>query len=113
MIQATIDLDGCMDLADGTWNSVFAEFYDEFLARLKASGRELPVQANGANRLDRQVINFAVQLLADAGTEVRSVRHLFLEGHPIYPGSALIDRAHVQIAVRDLRAISNIMEVRT
>lgn len=111
VVEAHVDLDGCMDLADGSWSRVMGDFYDQFLALLKKSGRPLPVQANGANRLDRQVINFAVEKLAEGGTVVRSVRHLFMEGSPIYPGSALFDRAHVQLAVRDLTVISGVRVV--
>jgi hypothetical protein len=44
-------------------------------------------------------------LAAQQGMTVRAVRGVFGEGRPIFPGSALLDRGHVQIAVRDASLI--------
>ncbi|HEU4883857.1 MAG TPA: hypothetical protein VFT45_16475 [Longimicrobium sp.] len=51
------------------------------------------------------MINYLVDGLAREGKYMRSVRAVFPEGEPMYPGSALLTRAHVQIAVRDRAAI--------
>jgi hypothetical protein len=39
---------------------------------------------------------------------IRVVRSVFGEGVPIFPGSAILDRAHVQIAVRDASFIEEV-----
>jgi hypothetical protein len=57
------------------------------------------------------VINRTVKLLGREGIRVRSVRSAFIEGEPLFPGSALWSRAHVQIAVRDAAAIARVWRV--
>lgn len=61
--------------------------------------------SSGAHRLDRNVLNYLADGLERKGLVVRSMRAAFPEGEPLFPGSALLSRAHVQIAVRDLSAI--------
>jgi hypothetical protein len=90
-----------MDLLDITWASFLNEAYDLFLTRLKAVGQPIPRQMGGAHRLDRDVINYAVGVLGERGLAIRSVRAAFSEGTAVFPTSALFDRSHVQIAVRD------------
>jgi len=46
--------------------------------------------------------------LAREGQIVRAVRGVFAEGASVFPGSAIMDRAHVQIAVRDASLIETI-----
>lgn len=46
-------------------------------------------------------MNYAAGLLAEQGTTIRAVRGVFAEGDPVFPQSAILNRAHVQIAVRD------------
>jgi hypothetical protein len=94
-----------MDLLDIYWSRVLTDTYDAYLAQSKRAGLQLPRQTRGAHRLDRAVINYAVGVLAEQGIVIRSVRAAFVEGSPVYPRSALFDREHVQIAVRDLSLI--------
>jgi hypothetical protein len=105
VIGAEIDLDDCIDLLDVTWQSVVREAYADLRRRLNAAARPLPQQTAGAHRLDRAVINRTVAVLQSRGISVRAVRAAFTEGDPLFPGSALWSRAHVQIAVRDPAAI--------
>jgi hypothetical protein len=58
--------------------------------------------------LDRAVVNYAARMLAREGESVRAVRGVFAEGAPVFPGSAIMNRAHVQIAVRDASLIESI-----
>ncbi|HEX8737958.1 MAG TPA: hypothetical protein VF721_21680 [Pyrinomonadaceae bacterium] len=105
VIGAKIRLEACIDLLDIRWTSVLSELYDSFLTQMKRSNLELPKQSSGAHRLDRLVINYAVGFLAERETKIRCVRGAFIEGKPIFPDSAIFDRAHVQIAVRDIMLI--------
>jgi hypothetical protein len=110
-IGALIHLDSCMDLLDIRWFQALNEIYNSFLDQVKRAGSRLPLQTSGAHRLDRVVINYAVGVLEGQGINIRAVRAAFAEGAPAFPGSALFDRAHVQIAVRDLSLIENIWRV--
>lgn len=105
VVGAEIDLDDCMDLLDIPWERVIERSYADLLLRLESSGESIPRQTSGAHRLDRAVLNHTMGLLHRAGIGVRTVRAAFVEGKPLFPGSALWSRAHVQIAVRDAGAV--------
>ena len=105
VLGAVIRLEDCMDLLDIQWAPVLAEAYDAFLAQLKRVQLPLLRQTSGAHRLDRAVINYAIGILAEQGIMIRTVRGAFSEGSPVFPQSAFFDRAHVQIAVRDIALI--------
>jgi hypothetical protein len=105
VLGAVIRLEDCMDLLDIQWAPVLAEAYDAFLTQLKRVQMSIPRQTSGAHRLDRAVINYAIGILAEQGIVIRTVRGAFSEGSPVFPRSALFDRAHVQIAVRDIALI--------
>jgi hypothetical protein len=110
VLQATIAIRDCLDLLDMRWTRTLTVAYDGFLAQLKRAGRPLPKQrkGSGAHRLDREVINYAVGVLSEQGVNIRVVRSAFIEGEPIFPDSALFDRSHVQLAVRDTSCIANV-----
>lgn len=108
VIGAEIDLAGCMDLLDAVWHDVLTDAYADLINRLGAQGLPVPRQSTGAHRLDRDVINHAIGVLRRQGIQVRSVRAAFIEGEPLFPGSALWSRAHVQIAVRDPGAFTRV-----
>jgi hypothetical protein len=90
---------------DINWAKPLHEAYDSFLSKLKEAGLPLPRQTRGAHRLDREVINYMVGVLGTRGIRVRAVGGAFSEGEPAFPGSAIFDRAHVQVVVRDLSII--------
>jgi hypothetical protein len=106
VIEANIELKDFIDLLDTKWSSWLATVHDEFVRLQKASGASLPIQRGGAHRLDRAVLNFAVDVLENDGQTVRGIRGAFQEGFPVFPNSALFSLSHVQIAVRDLSLIS-------
>lgn len=105
VIGAEIELGDCIDLLDVPWHAQIAIAYPQLLVALEEKGHLPPRQSVGAHRLDRSVMNYLVDRLTDNGTTVDSVRAAFAEGEPPFPGSALLNRAHVQIAVRSSRAI--------
>ncbi len=110
VVACEISLDNCMDLLDINWFSFLNEAFDRYVARCKRLGIALPRQTAGAHRLDRAVINYAADLLAASGSPIRSVRGAFAEGRSVFPESALLDRSHVQIAVRDPTVILSVQE---
>ena len=102
VIGVEIRLDDCIDLLDVTWNRVLAAAHDRFLHLYSQLGLNLPHQTRGVHRLDREVINYVIGVLAERGITIRCVRSAFGEGHPVYPNSAFLRHSHVQIAVRDI-----------
>lgn len=104
VVGAEILLGSCIDLLDLGWYQVMVEAYDSYVNILRDSGQPIPVQSRGAHRLDREVMNYMIGVLHESGFGVTCVRAAFGEGRPVYPDSALYDRAHVQIAVRDIEA---------
>ncbi len=106
VIRSVILIDDCMDLLDIQWNDLLDEAYTSLVAVSVRFGAALPRQTPGAHRLDRAVVNYAVRFAADRRSMVvRAVRGVFGEGAPVFPGSAILNRAHVQIAVRDTSLI--------
>jgi hypothetical protein len=105
VIGAELELTDCVDLLDPHWHDAVRESYSGFVEGLRKEGLSPPRQTAGAHRLDRAVLNRAVEILETRGERVRSVRGVFVEGEPLFPGSALFSRAHIQIAVRDASAI--------
>ena len=104
VVRAEIRIVDCTDLLDGSWNQVISDTYDSYLKNLRDSGRAMPTQSGGAHRLDREVINYTAGVLNESGIRIACVRAAFAEGRPVYPDSAIYDRAHIQIAVRDIAA---------
>ncbi len=97
-----------IDLLDIHWTHTLTDAYDAFLGELMRANLAVPRQTSGAHRLDRAVINYAVGVLEQQGVIIRAVRAAFAEGAPVFPGSALFDRAHVQIAIRDPSLIDDL-----
>jgi hypothetical protein len=108
VVGVRLRLIDCMDLLDIQWFSVLSEAYDGFLTQMKGAGLSLPRQTSGAHRLDREVINYAIAILGKEGHIIRAVRAAFGEGAPAFPNSALLERSHVQIAIRDMSVIADI-----
>jgi hypothetical protein len=106
VIRSVIRLDDCLDLLDIKAHALLYEAYVAFVQISQQFGIPLPKQTTGAHRLDRAVVNYAVDFLAQRrGNAARAVRGVFGEGNPVFPGSAILDRARVQIAVRDASLI--------
>jgi hypothetical protein len=105
VVGAEIDLTDCVDLLDIPWERVIVRTFERYVEHLTQSGLPIPQQSRGAHRMDRGVLNYLVDRMAASRMYMRSVRAVFPEGEPIFPGSALLSRAHVQIAVRDPAAV--------
>lgn len=101
VIGAEIHIVNCIDLLDVDWYPVITNSYNSFLKILKDSGRSLPEQSEGAHRLDREVFNYTADVLGARGQKIACVRAAFAEGRAVYADSAIFDRSHVQIAVRE------------
>jgi hypothetical protein len=56
--------------------------------------------------LDRLVVDTLIEdILKPMDINILAVRTCFQEGEEIYPGSAIYNKSHVQVAVRDISLI--------
>lgn len=122
VVGAVIDLGNCLDLmARGSVESL-AWAYTSLKRTTDAAGdgRSLPEnkKASSADEdnvlrfLDCAVINHLHSALRDQGEEpFDSVRGLFVEGGPLFPGSGFSAKSHVQVAVVNARCIKGCFRV--
>jgi GNAT superfamily N-acetyltransferase len=108
VIAARVELADCIDLLDVGWSTFLAEAHDLMIETYRRTGIPTPAQRGGAHRLDRAVLNYAVEVLEARGMRVRTIRAAFNEGAPAYPGSDLFQLSHVQVAVRDQELVTSL-----
>jgi len=79
---------------------------------LKQAGVALPKNGKHYHRLDCLVINTATGFAEKKlGLPYDTVRSPFPEGAPVFPGSMILDRSHIQIAVRNSSALAELFAV--
>lgn len=114
VLEASIRLGRCLNLLDvehlENWRTVFAVATQE----LKEQGIQIPSNLpDGRNYLDRLIIEaFCRVQVREDRLPYQTIRACYLEGEPIFPGSRILARSHVQIAVRDASCITRIRRVR-
>lgn len=101
VVGAIIALGTCLDLTDVGHTALLADTYRLFVAEQRKRHRGIPKNRGQRRDLDCAVINFAAREARKQGQPVQTVRGAFLEGDPIFPGSAILHQTHIQIAVRD------------
>ena len=128
VIGAVIDLGNCLDLLVRDNLELLRSAYDNLEARMTAAGSPMPENGDLKHdvhrdkllrKLDCAVIRrlhgiIDEQLAAgDPDLDVRpepfdTVRGLFTEGAPVYPGGGFFERTHTQIAVRTTASIKGL-----
>jgi hypothetical protein len=114
VLEATIRLGRCLNLLDIEHHARVAAAYERALEQVTRDGAIMPENADdGRHYRDRYLIEFYWSTAAeDAGVRFQTVRACYPEGEPLFPGSRLLSRTHVQIAVRDNRCITRLRLVR-
>ncbi|MBI1929403.1 hypothetical protein HYR99_34805 [Candidatus Poribacteria bacterium] len=109
VIGALIEINNFIDLLDLGWFEILNESYHLLVDEYTRTRRQVPDQnrESGAHRLDCAVIDFAIDRIENT-SKIYGVRAAFAEGEPVFENSALLDRTHVQIAVRDPSVIKHI-----
>jgi hypothetical protein len=94
--------------------------YEELYKNAIYTRTELPENRGGTNRpireLDRAVIEALHTLMKDNPddfTPYDTVRGLYIEGDPIYPGAGPHRETHIQICVRNINCIKCYFDPRT
>jgi hypothetical protein len=97
VVVADVKLGVCLDLTDTRYTSILKFAHQRLVQLHAARGEVLPENRGKARYLDCLVVNYvAEQILRD----VETVRATFLEGDPIYSGSAFFTQSHIQVCVR-------------
>lgn len=103
VIEVEIELDECLDLIGPTYMELLAQAYRQleavYASRGVAMRENMP---DGRHYLDHAVVN----QVAEYWWRVDTVRGLFIEGAPAYPGASFHSLQHIQIAVRNPDRIS-------
>jgi hypothetical protein len=111
VLGAKINLGECLDLLDtantrllGKWYIEFRRFAQHNRARMPEN-RDAPGGRRGDRVLrfrDRAVVDYTVRRVTEEeGIKYQTVRGVFLEGEPAFPGSKIALKSHIQVAVRN------------
>jgi hypothetical protein len=106
VVGALIQLGNCFDLMDTKYTEGLREAYRVFTRTQRAAQEPLP--RNRGKTPDKKLrlrdcafLNFYLTALEEAGEDYDAVRCAFTEGKPAFPGSAIRQESHIQIAVRN------------
>lgn len=115
VVGAFIHLGRCLDLTDTAAVAEVARWYEDLRQAMEEVGQPLPVNEPLHGRdddlilrhLDCAVLNSGLKTAekVDAGRAFQTVRGVFTEGGPAFPGSGIQSKTHVQVAVRDTDCI--------
>jgi hypothetical protein len=112
VVVARVELDGCLDLQNPSWQEELRDADFEFVLNCIAHEEPIPTNSDRGNHArDAATINWYCERSGAVGQAIRSVRAIFEEGEPIFEASKIRSQSHVQVAVRDLAAILEIEEV--
>lgn len=122
VIGAVIDLGNCLDLTQRESLTLLSETHKAVQALFRSKKKSLPknLDSKSSSRgdkllryLDCLVINHLHSTIKELKTVAQfdTVRGLFVEGKPIYPGARLYSHTHTQIAVRTPEMIHGLFRV--
>ncbi len=114
VIGAVIELGLCLDLTTAAGIEWVKSAYDSLARIAAASDIRMPTNsADGRRRnLDCAVIRSLHRILEAQGRPaVDTVKGVFTEGKPIYPGAGFDEKTHIQIAVRNQSCIKGVFRV--
>ncbi len=110
VVGAEINLDSCFDLLVPANVALLRPAHADLRRRFDAAAVSLPTNSGKApwykrRDLDRLVVNHC---LASNPGKYGTVRAVFEEGEPAYPGARIFTASHIQIAVRDRHCIRRV-----
>lgn len=113
VIGACIDMSHCLNLLDSSGLSLLRKAYHRLKAAQIYNKINLPENSKCKNgttllrRLDCLVVNYARNLQKQKHNTpaFTTVRGVFWEGKELYPGAEMREKNHIQICVRDPKAV--------
>jgi hypothetical protein len=110
VIGAIVDAGDCLDLSEDSSLKVLKTAYDTLKEIFEIMGRAMPENKAGyrgdkdfvKRQLDCATINLLHELrVREKQPPFHTVRGIFIEGDPLFPGSMIRSKTHVQWCVRD------------
>jgi hypothetical protein len=110
VVGALIQLGNCFDLLDTQYTEVLESMWPNFKETLEKKGHPLPENLPGfegdpdrvRRLLDCAFLNWVIESTEPAEqTRFDTVRGLFPEGEPAFPGGSILKESHIQISVRN------------
>ena len=111
VIGAVIHLGVCFDLLDRDATAILRDLSNEFFSEMEQQGKALPENIPAytgdpdclLRKLDCAVINWVLGMMdsTSMSDSYDSVRGLFQEDEPVYEGSSIRLKSHIQIAIRN------------
>jgi hypothetical protein len=99
VLGAVIQLGNCFDLLDTRCTAMLQAAHRNYVC---VAPKPFPANEKFMHRLDCDVINYGLPWLTKLfGIEFQTVRGVFQEGTPVFEGSDIREKSHIQIAVRD------------
>jgi hypothetical protein len=109
VLATEIGLGHCLDLLESTYHGAIRATYRNLRTVYRSQGWTLPKNQKKRHDLDCLVINtfvlFMEQFTGPQGILFQTVRGVFEEGRPLFPGSAIRSESHIQVAVRDISCL--------
>lgn len=117
VVGAILDLGRCLDLTTAASIAKLSIAFKILEEEHQASGRPLPQNSSDPDSLRRfldcAVIRRVHSIVEQSGElAFDTVRGIFQEGRPAFPGSGILHKTHVQIAVRNPNNIKGFFRVR-
>ena len=111
VVGAILNLGNCFDLLDIRYTTVLSQAWQRFVEMKEAAKQRIPMNRDpgGINRdrllryRDCAVINWTISQLETRFKDQAfdSVRGVFQEDEPVYDGSEIRMKSHIQIAIRN------------
>jgi hypothetical protein len=109
VLEVVVDLGQCLNLLESTYHEALRATYRNLRTVYRSQGWTLPKNKRNQHDLDCLVMNKFVKFMerfeGQQGIRFQTVRGVFEEGRPLFPGSAIRTQSHIQIAVRDVTCL--------
>lgn len=106
VLGAIIELKNCLNLVEAESLAILKKTYLEMEQQCKDAEKELPLNRGDNRRLDCAVLRYLkIAGQRDPTLCFDTVRCAFSEGEPIYPGTTITTRNHIQICVINYECI--------
>ncbi len=109
VVGAVIEMRKCLDLLDSAHLLLVKKAYQEIKEIFEKAGEPMPENkapknSNKEDLLLRHLDCFVIEHLLK-NSDYDSVRGLFPEGKPLYPGAGFREKDHIQICIRNVNCI--------
>lgn len=116
VVGAIIDLGNCLDFLDAQSFPLLDLAYNTLVSSCKKKDVEIPQNSGGKDLFKRELDCAVIQTLHSVckakSIKFDSVRGLFSEGKPVYPGSRIHRKDHIQICIRNRKSIKGYFRVK-